>query len=130
MYRRLIELAGDAGPSPDAEAFTIIGDLLRSAPVPPAARAGLFRAAAYIKGVKYLGEVKDPLGRRGLALELANATGRNRLIFDPSSSQILAEETVLTKRIDSMDGRPGAVVGSRVVLDEAVVGTAGARPKR
>jgi hypothetical protein len=130
MYRRLIELAGDAGPSPDAEAFTIIGDLLRSAPVPPAVRAGLYRAAAYIKGVRYAGEVKDALGRRGLALELRTPSGRDRLIFDPASSQILAEETVLSKRIDTMDARPGDVVGSRVVLEEAVVDSPRARPAR
>ena len=130
MYRRLIELAGDAGPSPDAEAFTIIGDLLRSAPVPPAARAGLYRAAAYIEGVTYVGEVKDQLGRTGVALELSNPTGRTRLIFDPRSSQVLAEETVLTKRIDTMDAKPGDVVGSRVVLEETVVGSARARPRR
>jgi hypothetical protein len=96
--------------------------------VPPSARAGLYRAAAYIKGVKYVGAVDDPLGRRGLALEMANATGRTRLIFDPRSSAILAEETVLTKRIDSMDAKPGTIVGSRVVLDEAVVRSARARP--
>jgi hypothetical protein len=130
MYKRLLELAGDAGPSPDAEAFTIIGDLLRSAPVPPEQRAGLYRAAAYIKGVQYAGEVKDPLGRKGLALDLANDSGRDRLIFDPETSLILAEESVLTKRVDYIDAPPGYPSGSRVVLQVGVADRAGARPAR
>ncbi len=39
----------------------IVGDLLRSAPVPPEVRAGLYRATAHIRGVRYGGEVSDPL---------------------------------------------------------------------
>jgi hypothetical protein len=130
MYDRLLELAGDAGPSPDAEAFVIIGDLLRSAPVPAKVRAALYRSAGYIEGVRYAGEVTDPLGRRGLAIELPNPEARNRLVFDPDTSELLAEETVLTKRVPYMDADPGAVVGSRVVLRAAVVGSDTERPAR
>jgi hypothetical protein len=128
MYDRLIELAHGAGPSPDQEAFTIIGDLLRSAPVPARVRAGLYRAAAYVKGVRYAGEVTDPLGRKGLAVELANPEAVNRLVFDPDTSELLAEESVLTKRVGYVDAAPGDVVGSRVVLDAAVVGSETSRP--
>lgn len=128
MYDRLIELAKDAGPSPDGEAFVIIGDLLRSTPVPAKVRAGLYRAAAYIKGVRYAGAVTDPLGRRGLAIELSNPEGRNRLVFDPDTSELLAEEEVLTKRVLYVDAPPGFPIGSRVVLDAAVVGSDTERP--
>jgi hypothetical protein len=130
MYERLLELAGDAGPSPDGEAFVIIGDLLRSAPVPARVRAALYRAAAHIKGVRFAGKVTDPLGRSGLAVELPNPEARNRLVFDPETSELLAEETVLTKRVPYMDAAPGTVVGSRVVLRAAVVGSDTERPAR
>jgi hypothetical protein len=130
MYDKLLQLAGGAGPSPDQEAFTIIGDLLRSAPVPARVRAGLYRAAAYVKGVRYAGEVTDPLGRRGLAVELANPEAVNRLVFDPDTSELLAEESVLTKRVAYVDAAPGDVIGSRVVVDSAVVGSDTERPGR
>jgi hypothetical protein len=130
MYDKLLQLAGSAGPSPDQEAFTIIGDLLRSAPVPARVRAGLYRAAAYVKGVRYAGEVTDPLGRRGLAVELANPEAVNRLVFDPDTSALLAEESVLTKRVAYVDAAPGDVIGSRVVVDSAVVGSDTQRPGR
>ncbi|MCW2966303.1 MAG: hypothetical protein JWM71_75, partial [Solirubrobacteraceae bacterium] len=130
MYDKLIGLAHGAGPSPDAEAFTIIGDLLRGAPVPARVRAGLYRAAAYIKGVRYAGAVTDPLGRRGLAVELATPEAVNRLVFDPDTSELLAEESILTKRVSYVDAAPGTDVGSRVVLDTAVVGSDTSRPGR
>ncbi|MDX6664659.1 MAG: hypothetical protein QOG68_865, partial [Solirubrobacteraceae bacterium] len=131
MYDRLIELAGDAGPSPDEEAFTIIGDLLRGAPVPARVRAGLYRGATYIKGIRFAGEVRDPLGRRGLAVDLANDHGtRNRLVFDPATSELLAEEEVLTRRQSYVDAAPGFAMGSRVVLQTAVVSSDTAQPAK
>ncbi|MEA2193280.1 MAG: hypothetical protein QOI73_3401, partial [Solirubrobacteraceae bacterium] len=128
MYRRLIELARDAGPSPDGEAFVIIGDLLRSAPVPARVRAGLYRAAAHIEGVRYVGEVTDQLGRRGLAIELVEQHARQRLVFDPDTSQVLAEETVLSQREPWLDADPGFVSGYRLVLGQGVVPRDTARP--
>lgn len=128
MYRRLIELAGDAGPSPDEEAFTIIADLLRSAPVPASARAGLYRAAGHIKGVRYVGEVRDELGRAGLAVELEEKFQRRRLVFDPDTSQMLVEQEVLTKRVPYIDADPGFVTGYRIVLEQGVVKSTTARP--
>jgi hypothetical protein len=131
MYRRLIELAGTGGSSPDAEAFVIIGDLLRSAPVPGNVRAGLYRAAAYIKGIHFAGEVSDALGRHGLAVDLPSGHGtRNRLVFDPQTSELLAEEEVLTQRVPYVDAAPGFAIGSRVVLQMAVVDTDTATPAR
>jgi hypothetical protein len=128
MYRRLIELAGDAGSSPDEEAFTIINDLLQTAPVPARVRAGLYRAAGHIKGVRYAGEVRDELGRRGLAVDLRQGGQRQRLVFDPDTSQILVEQDVLTKRMPYVDAGPGFVMGYRIVLEQGVVKSDTARP--
>jgi hypothetical protein len=131
MYHRLVELAGDGGSSPDQEAFVIIGDLLRSAPVPRDVRAGLYRAAAYIKGIRFAGEVSDALGRHGLAVDLPSGHGtRNRLVFDPKTSELLAEEEVLTRRVPYVDAAPGFAIGSRVVLQMAVVDSDTAAPAR
>ena len=43
------------GPSPNAEAFTTIGDLMRETIVPPRTAAALYRAAALIPGVTLVG---------------------------------------------------------------------------
>ncbi|MCW2992187.1 MAG: hypothetical protein JWM73_2781 [Solirubrobacterales bacterium] len=129
MYDRLISMTGDTGPSPDGEVFVIVGDLLRGAPVPAHIRAALYRATAFIKGIRFAGEVTDALGRRGVAVDMPNEHGsRNRLVFDPNTSALLAEEEVLTERKPWLDADPGFAIGSRVVLETAVVDSDTARP--
>jgi hypothetical protein len=129
MYERLIDLAGDTGPSPDGEVFVIVGDLLRGAPVPGDVRAALYRATAFIKGIRWAGEVADPLGRRGSAVDLDSNHGtRQRLIFDPATAELLAEEEILTERRPWLDADPGFAIGSRVVLKTAVVDSDTAQP--
>jgi hypothetical protein len=128
MYRKLVELAADAGPSPDQEAFTIIGDLLRSGPVPAHVRAGLYRAAGHIKGVRYAGAARDELGRAGLAVELRESETVRRLVFDPDTSQLLVEQERLLRRQPYVDADPGFVTGYRLVLENGVVKSDHARP--
>ncbi|HEX2084350.1 MAG TPA: CU044_5270 family protein, partial [Solirubrobacteraceae bacterium] len=130
MYEKLLELAGDAGPTPDVEAFVIVSDLLRAAPVPRRVRAGLYRATAHIEGIELVGEVRDPLGRKGLAVALEHEGQRRQLIFDPQTSTVLAEEEVLTERNDYVDGPPGFPLEYRVVERQAVVDRIGERPPR
>ena len=89
LHDRLVVAAGDAGPSPEGEAFVIVADVLRTEPVPPRIRAALFRAAALIDGVRLLGPVRDPLGRRGVAIADADAGGE--LVFDPETGNVLDE---------------------------------------
>lgn len=120
MYRALLKGAGNAGPSPDEEVFTMIGDLLRSSPVPPDVRAGLYRAAAYIKGIRLVGPVRDQLGRRGVAVELDSIDRHRRLIFDPDTALLLAEQDVLAKRVDYVDAAPGTVVSERIVVRQGI----------
>jgi hypothetical protein len=128
MYRRLIDGAGDAGNSPDEEAFVMIGDLLREAPVPPGVRAGLYRAAAYIKGIRLVGAVRDQLGRRGVAVELDSGDRRQRLVFDPETALLLAEQQLLTKRVGYLDAAPGTITGERIVVRQGIVSGDHARP--
>lgn len=129
MYDRLRKLAGGAGRSPDQEVFTIIGDLLRSDPVPPKVRAGLYRAAVHIKGIRLVGAVTDSLGRHGVAVELATGGTRSRLVFDPDTALLLAEQDVLARRVPYVDAEPGAVIGERIAVRQAIVATAHSRPR-
>jgi hypothetical protein len=76
-----------AGPNPTAELYTVVGDLLRESPAPPALRKALYEVAANIPGVKLVGHYKDALGRTGTAVERDGET----LVIDPSNGQLLAD---------------------------------------
>ena len=76
-----------AGPNPTAELYTIVGDLLRESPAPPALRKALYEVAANIPGVKVVGHYKDALGRTGTAVERDGET----LVIDPNNGQLLAD---------------------------------------
>jgi hypothetical protein len=70
-----------------AELYTVVGDLLRESPAPPALREALYEVAAGIPGVKLVGNYQDALGRTGTAVERDSET----LVIDPSNGQLLAE---------------------------------------
>jgi hypothetical protein len=76
-----------AGPNPTAELYSVVGDLLRESPAPPALREALYEVAAGIPGVKLVGHYKDALGRTGTAVERDGET----LVIDPSNGQLLAD---------------------------------------
>lgn len=129
MYEELKRAAHGAGPSPDEEVFVTVGDLLRTGPVPPRIRAALYRALAYVKGIRLVGPVRDPLGRPGLAVEIDGSdNARHQLIFDPDTSSLLAEQDVLTRRVPYLDAVAGTVIGARVVVRSAAVDAPGRRP--
>ena len=71
--------------------------LLMAEPVPPAVRVAAYRMLAGLPGVRAAGAVTDPLGRRGVAVEMAGAPGTSdRLVVEPSSGRLLVRETVNT----------------------------------
>lgn len=60
------------------------------APLQPHVRSALFRAAALIPGVRYLGTQRDMLGRPGVAIGLNwRHAIRSTLIFDPRTAALL-----------------------------------------
>ncbi|MEQ4715343.1 CU044_5270 family protein [Nonomuraea sp. B19D2] len=66
-------------------------------PVSPQVRAASYRILADVPGVRSLGEVTDPLGRKGQAFtrtsdESEGIPGTSRIIIDPASGQPLAGE--------------------------------------
>lgn len=88
--------------------------MLGDAPLPPKVQAGFIRALSDQPGVHAIGNLTDPLGRRGVALasddhavtvtsqfgapQAEQGTYRSRqvLIFNPSNGSLLAEEEQLT----------------------------------
>jgi hypothetical protein len=76
-----------AGPDPQSELFTIVGDLLRESPAPPALRKALYDVAAGIPGVHLTGKVTDTLGRTGTGVERGGET----LVIDPADGALLAD---------------------------------------
>jgi hypothetical protein len=91
------------GPPGPREDFVQVGDLLPDTDAPPAVRAALFKVAAEIPGVQLLGPTRDHLGRAGVALAYPEAPadrtlgtkGLYELIFDPKTSALLGDETIV-----------------------------------
>jgi len=132
LYDQIRSKAEGYGPSTDAEMLVIVGDLLRETVAPPQLRAALFRVAARIPGVELVGEVTDPAGRRGVAVartsDDAGFLERNELVFDPETSELLAERQVLLERVDWIDAKPGTVIGYAVYLNSGLVDATSDRP--
>jgi hypothetical protein len=76
-----------AGPNPQSELFTIVGDLLRESPAPPALRKALYDVAAGIPGVHLTGKGTDMLGKTGTGVERDGET----LLIDPANGKLLAD---------------------------------------
>jgi hypothetical protein len=121
VYDRLRANVGGRGHSPDGEVFTEIGDALREQPAPAALRAGLYGALALIPGIELVGDVTDRVGRRGVAVAFTEIGVRNELIFDPDTSELLAERSVLLDPKAAEIPLPaGTVIGDSVYLERAV----------
>jgi hypothetical protein len=92
----------EGGPNGPAEDFVQIGDMLREDYVRPALRAAIFAVAERIPGVRLLGTMTDQVGRSGIGLAFVHAwpaqgeVGKSVLIFDPQTSKMIAEETLVT----------------------------------
>lgn len=102
------------------EMLVLIGDLLRNPLTAPDVRASLYRIAASIDGVALVGEVKDPIGRAGTAVGIvSDYTGsqeRYELIFNPNTSEVLAEREVLLESAPYLDAEPPVVISATTYL--------------
>lgn len=137
LYDQIRSKAEGYGPSTDAEMFVLVGDMLRETGkenvAPPELRAALFRVAAMVSGVELVGEVTDPAGRKGVAVARTQDDfgylERNELIFDPDTSELLAERQVLLERVSWIDAEPGTVIGYAAYhLKSGVVESTSERP--
>jgi hypothetical protein len=116
--------------------FTRVGDYLREASesvmLSLEQRAALYEVAARIPGIEFIGEVRDPVGRKGVAVAMAQRSDgvRHTLVIDPVSGMLLAEEEVTLA--ENFYGYPaGTVVGYKTVAAAPgwMVGTKASKPK-
>jgi plasmid stability protein len=132
LYDQIRKQAEGHGSSTDAEMLVGVEDLLHESVAPPEFRAALFRVAARIPGVELIGKVTDPAGRRGVAVaRTSNDSGylkRDEMIFNPHTSQLLAEREVLLERVDWISAPPGTVIGYSVYLKSGIVRSTTTRP--
>jgi hypothetical protein len=80
-------------------------------------RAAAYRVLARLDGVTLAGDVRDPLGRRGVELDAPVGYTHDigtRLIIDPRTGDVLAMQTVLLRAGGWVDAAPGAVIGQTV----------------
>jgi hypothetical protein len=78
---------------------------------PPALRAALFGVLARLEGIRMLGTMTDEQGRSGTAVAITFDGVRHELVFDPSSSLLLAERDVT---VASLPQAPRYPVGTTI----------------
>ena len=82
-------------------------------------RAAAYRVLARLPGVTLVGDLRDPLGRRGVGLDAPIGYShweRTRLIIDPRTGDVLAQQTVLLRAADWIDAAPGAIIDQMVYV--------------
>jgi hypothetical protein len=128
LLKKIYKETKGQGNSPDQEAFTTVGDLLREQLAPAKLNAALYRAAAKIPGVVVVDHAQDAAGRQGIALAHVDQKGGDRTewIFDPKTYAYLGSRAVQVKQADGV--KPGTVTESTAVLERAVVDAQKQRP--
>jgi hypothetical protein len=105
-----------------AEVFQVVGDLLFESNS-PTLRSALYRALERLPKVELLGWQRDRIGRRGLELAIGQPgshggpSTREELLFNPRTSQVLQEQTVLAAPFRQVNA-PALPAGT--VMDETV----------
>lgn len=133
---------GKRKPAPGAFEVRLAGGALLNMPLTPKTRAGLMRALAKQPGVHSVGQVVDPLGRKGVALagepqtltvasdygapkeEQGTFSERTELVFSPDTGELLSLQSVLAKpggRYSAL--KPGAVLDFIAVRSSGWVDT-------
>jgi hypothetical protein len=74
----------------DDQTFVVAIELLRGTPLPTGLRAAILRAIALIPGIEQHPE-RDVLGRPGVGVAYNGSQGRQSLIFDSSTYEILGD---------------------------------------
>ncbi|MEV6592195.1 CU044_5270 family protein [Streptomyces acidicola] len=119
LYRVSSAEVEEERPDKDNAAFVLFGDLIHESLMPPKVSAALYRAAAKIPGVEVVRNVKDSVGREGIAISRESGGVREEQIFDAKTFTYLGEREV---------DENGKVTGMSAVLERTVVDKAGQRP--
>jgi len=113
-------------PDLDSSSFTILARaaaILGDEPISPATRAAIFHALATLPQLGYQSQVRDPLGRRGVAVTETTSTirafavpGQQRyelqLIINPATGTVLGDRTIAAAAIPALHVHAGTVLFS------------------
>jgi hypothetical protein len=133
LWKLLYREAGTGAPGwKRHEMFTEIGDLLREDPIPAKVRAALYLVAARIPGIQLLGLTHDGIGRPALAVALNDTLygERSELLFDPKTSALLGERSVVVKPPPKYHVKPGTVSEGATYITAGIVERIGQVPTR
>ncbi len=114
------------------EMFTEIGDLLREDPIPAKVRAALYLVAARIPGIRVLGLTRDAIGRQALAVALNDTLSgeQSELLFDPKTSALVGERSVVVNPPPAYHVKPGTVHYGATYVTAGIVERIGQLPSR
>ncbi|GLP65900.1 hypothetical protein TUSST3_25200 [Streptomyces sp. TUS-ST3] len=118
------------GESRDQAVFSLIGDLIGGAVMPPANAAAFYRAAAKLPGVREIPDAVDAAGRHGIAITLDD-TGfatRDEWIFDKETLTLLGSRFYVTDPDRGITTE--TLSGTSAVMRTAVVDGKGEVPAR
>lgn len=131
QLRQEAEKGSNSAPLP-ARILDRVAELLRDPTATPQLRAALYEVAADIPGIEYLGSVRDPIGREGDAVGVTSAYSggetRYSLVYDPTTSEVLATEDKLLEPVAYADATPPLLVSATVYLESAGVDSLSATP--
>ncbi len=130
LFARLEDAARGHSKGTYVEMFTLVGDAFRETNVRPAQRAALYEVAARLPGVELVGQVRDSVGRQGVAVAMEERDDgiRHTLVIEPKTGTLLAEEqATLAKNVFRYPA--GTVIGRSTYLDTRMVTAVGAQPK-
>jgi RNA polymerase sigma-70 factor (ECF subfamily) len=131
VLARLIEQHANENKNTTAqEAFSLIEEVLRFAPLSGAQTAAFYQVLASLHGIEVAGAARDGLGRSGTAFTLADGgPTRQELILDPETGRLLGSRTTLTAPDPSYeDAAIGTVLSYETIVSTGVVGSTDARP--
>jgi len=114
LYQRFHDAAVECrcGNGVDDQTFVVAAEFLRGTPLPTDLRAAVLRAIAFIPGIEQHAE-RDVLGRPGVGVAYNGTQGRQALIFDPETYELLGDRSGM---------------GGIADLESGIVGSATARP--
>ena len=129
IYRRVHRAnsgrpSGFTGGGPLGE-WMAITEVLSSTSIelPPALRAGLVNALAFVPGVGSLGREIDPEGRAGIGFEMVSRGVRNHIVFESDSGvPVYNEQQIVSRRgLRHSQGWPvGSVTYKQLLLDRSI----------
>jgi hypothetical protein len=126
-------------PPIEAQMFNQISGLLHSPYASAELRVAAYRVLADVEGVDIGGQMRDAAGRLGTAITAPagyggrdaplNTQEHRQLLIDPTTGNVLAEETVLVKPVSWIDGKPGDVTNAILILEQGWVDSLDEHPQ-